>query len=113
MRKGLAPELGKRKKFNATVGRLGRRVNYKGYSEETILLKTIVDVETGKVVTDHVWFAYTQGFADAALAVGDTLEFEARVKEYRKGYLNKRYNIDHSSSDFKLSHPTRIRKISK
>jgi len=41
---------------------------------------------------------------------GDRLEFEARIKEYRKGYIHRNYKIDHSSTDFKLS-PTKIRKV--
>ena len=85
MRRELASEEGKRKKFKAIFGRLGKKTNYKGYSEETILLNAIVDVETGKAVADHVWFSYTQGFVKASLTFGDEFEFEARVKEYRKG----------------------------
>jgi len=111
MRKELAAELGKRKKFRATVDRLGKKINYKGYSEETILLNAIIDVETGKAVTDHIWFSYTQGFVKASVISGDILEFEARVKEYRKGYVNKNYKINNTTSDFKLSNPTRIKKI--
>jgi hypothetical protein len=110
MRRDLAPENGKRKKFRAMFGRLGKKINYNGYSEETILLNTIVDVETGNVVADHVWFSYTQGFVKASLKLGDTLEFEARVKEYRKGYVNKNYKINNATADFKLSNPTRIKK---
>jgi len=113
MRKQLAAEVGQRKKFRATAGRLGKKINYKGYSEETILLNNIVDVETEKVVTDHSWFSYTQGFIKAMVRPGDALEFEARVKEYRKGYVNRTYKINHTSTDFKLSNPTKIKKIPK
>jgi hypothetical protein len=111
MRSELAPENGKRKKFRAAFSRLGKKTNYKGYSEETILLNTVVDVETGKTVTDHVWFSYTQGFVKASLKSGDMLEFEARVKEYRKGYVNKNYKINKATTDFKLSNPTKIKKM--
>ncbi len=113
MRKELAAEVGNRKKFRATVGRLGKKTNYKGYSEETILLNSIVDVEAEKIVTDHSWFSYTQGFVKAMVRPGDALEFEARVKEYRKGYVNKTYKINNTSADFKLSNPTKIKKILK
>ena len=110
MRKELAAEKGKRKKFKAVFGRVGKKVNYKGYSEETILLKNIIDAEANEVVADHVWFSYTQGFVDASLTIGDLLEFEARIKEYRKGYVNKNYKINNSTTDFKLSNPTKIKK---
>lgn len=111
MRKELAAVAGERKKFSAVFARLGKKVNYNGYSEETILLNVIVDVETGKPVADHLWFGYTQGFVKASLAAGDRLEFEARVKKYRKGYVNKNYKINNASTDFKLSNPTKIKKI--
>ncbi len=111
MRKELAKEEGKRKKFKAVFVRLGKKMNFKGYTEETILLKNVVDLESNKVVADHVWFGYTKGFLQITPTEGVVLEFEARVKEYTKGYVNKGYQIDHSKTDFKLSHPTKIRKI--
>ncbi len=110
MRKDLAAENGVRKKFRAVFSRVGKKVNYKGYSEETILLKSIIDTETNKLVADHVWFSYTQGFHKASLSHGDSLEFEARIKEYRKGYVNKSLKINNSATDYKLSHPTKIKK---
>lgn len=111
MRKHLAAEEGKRKKFKAVFVRLGKKVNYTGYSEETILLSNIVDVETNRVVADHIWFSYTKGFEKVVLTEGITLEFEARVKEYSKGYVRKDLNINNRATDYKLSHPTKIKKI--
>jgi fructose-1,6-bisphosphatase len=111
MRKALAEEKGKRKKFIATFVRLGKKTSFKGYSEETILLKNITDSETGQMVTDHCWFSFTKGFEKISLTEGTRIEFEARVKEYRKGYVNRAYNINNSKTDFKLSHPTRIKKL--
>jgi hypothetical protein len=110
MRKGLAAENGVRKKFRALFSRLGKKKNYKGYSEDTLLLTNVVDVETNGVVADHVWFTYTQGFEKARVSEGDVLEFEARVKEYRKGYVNKELKINQRKTDYKLSHPTKIKK---
>ena len=111
MRKELAAESGNRKKFSAMFSRIGKKVNFKGYSEETILLKNVIDLETNAVVADHVWFSYTQDFEKASLSLGDRLEFEARVKEYRKGYVNKSYKINNSTTDFKLSNPTKIKRV--
>ncbi len=111
MRKELAAEEGKRKKFKAVFSRIGKKVNYKGYSEETILLKNIVDLESQKIIADHVWLSYTQSFIKALLKAGDIIEFEARVKEYRKGYVNKNYKINNSTKDLKLSNPTKIKKV--
>jgi len=111
MRKELAAEEGKRKKFKAIFSKVGKKMNYKGYYEDTILLKNLVDLQTNKLVADHVWFSYAQGFVKASLTLGDTLEFEARIKEYRKGYINRNYKINNSSTDFKLSNPTKIKKV--
>jgi hypothetical protein len=110
MRKALAAEKGNRKKFKATFIRLGKKTNFKGYSEETILLKNVIDVETSQMVTDHIWFNFTKGFEKISLTEGMLIEFEARVKEYKKGYVNKGYNINNTKTDYKLSHPTKIKK---
>ena len=113
MRKKLAEESGKRKKFRAVFDRTGKKINYKGYSEDTLLLKQIVDVESNKLVADHVWFSFTKGFEKISLTNGVQIEFEARVKEYRKGYVNKNHKINNRSTDFKLSHPTKIMPLEK
>lgn len=108
IRKRLAAENGQRKKFRATFSRLGKKVNFKGYSEETILLVNILDFETNSVVADHVWFSYTKGFEKIKLDEGVIVEFEARIKEYAKGYVNKKIGINNRKIDFKLSNPTKI-----
>jgi hypothetical protein len=64
MRKKLARDEGERKKFRAAFDRLGKKVNYKGYSEDTILLKNIVDATTNQLVADHLWFSYIRRFDD-------------------------------------------------
>lgn len=111
MRTKLAAEAGNRKKFQGIFSRLGKKVNYNGYSEDTILLVQITDVTTGQVVADHVWFSYTKGFEHVRLSEGARVEFEARVKQYKKGYVNPALGRKHKTSDFTLSHPTRIRLV--
>lgn len=108
MRKELAKQEGQRKKFQATFVKFGKKTNYRGYTEETVLLKNIIDVESKKIVTDHVWFAYTKSFQQISLVDGTAIEFEARIKKYGKGYHNARYNIDNRTTDYRLSHPTKI-----
>jgi hypothetical protein len=111
MRKALAKDEGLRKKFRAIFTRFGKKVNFKGYSEMTVLLTKIVEAETGNLVADHLWFGYTAGFEKAHLTEGVTVEFEARVKEYAKGYVNKRIGVNRQKVDYKLSHPTKITTI--
>jgi len=55
----------------------------------------------------------TKGFEKlGTLRAGDIIQLEARVKKYRKGYINRQAGIDQSSFDYKLSHPTKISIIS-
>ena len=109
MRIKLAKENGTRKKFSAIFSRIGKKTNFKGYSEETILLKEVKDLESNEIITDHIWFTYTKGFEQINLQQGVVLEFEARIKEYKKGYVNTSYKINHSKTDYKLSYPTKIK----
>lgn len=109
MRKKLATQEGERKKFKGVFSRLGKKVNYNGFSEDTILLINIIDVETNTQVTDHTWFSYAKGFEKIKLTEGAVIEFEARVKSYTKGYVNKQIGINNRKTDFKLSHPTKIK----
>lgn len=111
MRKNLEDKIGQRKKFRAVFTRFGKKVNYNGYTDITILLTNIVDAETNLVVTDHHWFAYTKGFEKALLKEGAAIEFEARVKMYTKGYVNQKLFINKRQSDYKLSHPTNIQVV--
>ena len=109
VRKNLADKIGLRKKFRAVFTRFGKKVNYNGYTDTTLLLTNIIDLETNAQVTDHHWFAFTKGFEKANLKEGISLEFEARVKQYKKGYVNRKLAINNQQSDYKLSHPTNIK----
>lgn len=108
MRKELAKKEGERRKFSAVFVRFGKKTNYHGYSEETILLKHVVDFETNQPVADHVWFSYTKMFQQVPLTENIVVTFYARVKEYTKGYVNPRFKIDKRTRDFRLSHPTQV-----
>ncbi|HEX5168458.1 MAG TPA: hypothetical protein VFW11_04750 [Cyclobacteriaceae bacterium] len=111
MRRRLGKSVGDRKVFKATFSRLGKKTNYRGYREDTILLIDVVDAETNESVADHVWFTHSKGFEGIALKEGMRLQFEARIKEYRKGYVNARYKMNERGKDYKLSYPTKIKVI--
>src|SRR5688572_26910952 len=111
MRKKLASQEGERKRFRGVFNRFGKKVNYKGYSEMTVLLTHIIDTENNEVVADHAWFSYTKGFEDAKITEGVLVEFNARVKSYKKGYINKQAGMTQKKSDYKLSHPTHVRVV--
>ena len=68
--------------------------------------------ENEKEVADHIWFRCTKGFeAIKPLLEGNIIEFFARVKPYDKGYVNNRNFVDERTLDYKLNHPTKMRKI--
>ena len=111
MRNKLAADVGQRRKFMATFNRIGKKINFLGHSEETILLNAITDMETNEMVTDHLWFPYSRGFQKLSLSKGKVIVFEARIKAYSKGYVNKKYGIANKRTDYKLSHPTKIKHV--
>lgn len=108
MRKKLKSNKNVRKKFHAVFSRFGKKINFSGYTDQTVLLVDVRDAVTQETLTDHVWFTYTRGFENIALRPGAKVEFEARIKEYKKGYANRRYHINERKVDYKLSYPTRI-----
>ena len=108
MRAALSKSDGERKRFTGIFIRIGKKTNYKGYSEETILLKQITDISENRLVADHVWFTFSKVFEDAGIREGDLIAFDARIKSYKKGYVNSARNMRKRKTDFKLSHPTKI-----
>jgi hypothetical protein len=108
MRTTLAKDLGERKRFKGIFVRIGKKTNYKGYSEDTILLQNIIDVSENLQVADHIWFTFSKVFEEAGIREGDLIAFDARVKDYKKGYVNKALNMRKRKTDFKLSHPTKV-----
>jgi hypothetical protein len=106
MRKELKNLSGQRMRFCATVERLGHKNGYKG-PVPTILLKDVRRVDTGEVVTDHLWF--TVGKTLSVLSPGDEVEFDARVASYEKGYKGYREDVYCPvSKDYKLERPTKL-----
>jgi hypothetical protein len=112
MRARLAAQKDERKTFRAQYSKIGKKKNYRGYSEDTILLTNIIDISTNEKITDHVWFTFSKSFDALNLQIGDVIEFDARIKGYKKGYVSKALGINQRTSDYKLSHPTKIRKVS-
>lgn len=98
-----------RKRFRGIFERFGTKTGWEGREVTTLLLKNIIDLSTQQEITDHLWFVYTKRFQELDLKEGVIIEFDARVKEYLKGYKGYRENVDKSiEKDYKLSHPTKI-----
>ena len=97
--------------FRGLFKKYGAKTGYRGQSAETVLLVQVRD-GSGALVSDHLWFNLTKGFEKlGTLREGEIIQFEARVRRYKKGYVNRRAGIDESSYDYKLSHPTKIARV--
>lgn len=100
-----------RQLFTATFERFGIKNGYVGPTQ-TVLLVNIMDA-SGKILTDHLWFNMTKGFRNLNLQKGDRVSFMGRVKKYEKGYFGRREDVyvPHSV-DYKISRPTKVKKLS-
>ena len=106
-RKELEKRDGMRFRCRAVVDRFGTKPAFKGPPVQTILLRDVVDADTGTLLTDHLWF--TIGKWSAGLTAGDIFEFEARAADYIKGYQGRREVYDAPvSQDWKLQRPTKV-----
>ena len=88
------------------VSRFGTVTNWHGFPEPTVLLQDVVFVNSGQQATDHVWFKVGQMWR--GVKEGDTVEFDARIASYTKGYVNHREGVDDRTFDYKLNRPTKI-----
>ncbi|CAH0530728.1 hypothetical protein CTH30272_03070 [Allocatenococcus thiocycli] len=109
MRKELKAIDGQRMRFVARVGRFGEKSAFRGGPIPTILLNDVRIAETGKQVTDHLWF--TKGKSWDLCKVGLEVEFDARVTTYEKGYKGYRDDVYDApiTIDYKLERPTKIK----
>lgn len=111
MRTTLATREGERARFHGTFERFGTKRGWQGATLQTVLLKDIHDA-TGQRVCDHLWCNLTRAFAALDLHPGDLVQFDARVREYVKGYFGRRDEVwKPAEVDYKLSHPTRVVKV--
>lgn len=97
--------------FIGIFEKFGIKNGYNGRIETTILLKDIVTLD-GEEITDHLWFNYTKGFQELGeLHKGDKIQFNARGKEYEKGYKGWREDVYNKpiQKDYKLVYPTQIK----
>lgn len=109
MRKKLKTIEGERIRFRATVEKFGKKTNFKGFPEDTILFKNVIRVDNGEEATDHIWFTVRKTIESLNLNPGDVVEFDARVGDYVKGYVNFWQGIDERTLDYKLNRPTKFK----
>lgn len=112
MRERLQRFDGERMRFRARIERFGKKNAYRGKPKPTVLFVDVQLARSGQPVTEHLWF--TCGKWSETLAVGDTIEFDARVGDYVKGYRGwdeTRAAENPPTRDYRLQHPTRVVKV--
>lgn len=110
MRRALQRRNGERDTFLGTFERLGSKIGWMS-NEPTVLLRNIRTLDEAPIC-DHLWFSLTKAFAALDLVLGDVIQFDARVKEYERGYKGYREDVYAPvERDYKLSHPTKVRKV--
>jgi len=111
MRSELARWDGCRREFQGVFVRFGVKAGFKR-PLVTVLLKDVIDVRTGKLTTDHLWFTLGKRLEQLQLQEGDVIRFWARVTRYLKGYKGPREDVDKPLEyDYRLSFPTKLRKV--
>lgn len=112
MRKKLGQKLNERELFSGIFSRYGNKTGFTGKLLKTVLLENITD-NKGEVLCDHLWFNLTKGFKLLGeLKYGDKIEFEARVKPYKKGYRGHRIDNDRPPMiDYHLTRPSKFNLI--
>lgn len=111
MREELQKREGMRLACRGVFVRFGEKRGWQGRVETTVLLQDITDAH-GNALCDHVWLNLTKEIAALDLQPGDVVCFEARVKPYTRGYRGWREDVYAPvSKDYKLSHPTKVRKV--
>lgn len=107
MREELKKLYGRRLRFEALVERFGSKSSFRGPPVETVLLRDVRRIDTGELVTDHLWWA--RGKWAEALEPGQVIEFDARVDSYLKGYFGRREEVyAPPQRDYRLVRPTRV-----
>eukprot|EP01083_Nonionella_stella_P045318 121763_1 len=88
-----------------------KRFGGKGGKKYTILLVYIVHAEDkSNQLCDHIWLNVGKQIKELGhLNVGDKIQFNGRVKKYRKGSIKRGIAVQY---DYKLNYPSKVRLIS-
>ena len=103
-------EIARRTAFShpARIERFGQKSAFRGPPVKALLLRDVVDDNTGQPLTDHVWM--TAGQWATMLREGDTISSDARVSEYMKGYFGRREDVYVPPSvDWRFERPTNVK----
>jgi hypothetical protein len=105
---------GQRFRVTAVFERWGTKRGWKGRTVTTLLLRDLRHAETGKMLTQHLWFTSGATWNRLGLKPGDHVAFDARATPYEKGYFGRRaedMGQAWSAVDYRLERPTNARRI--
>ena len=82
-----------------------KRFGGKGGKKYTILLLNIADGDAN-ILTDHIWLDVGKQIKELGhLNVGDKIQFNGRVKKYRKGSIKRGIPVQY---DYKFTYPSKV-----
>lgn len=84
----LAPYFGTTRRFRGTIADFDS-YRTEGAHQETLVLVDLVETDGGETVADHLWMDYDDPLRRIDPKVGDTIEFDARIELYEKGYRGR------------------------
>lgn len=70
----------------------------------------------GEVIDDHIWINQTSAIRRAKVWVGDTIQFEADIIQYLRGYMKFRYKegeVGCMSPDYGLSGARKVKVLTR
>jgi hypothetical protein len=113
MRKALKEVEGDRIKVFAEVSKFGTKQAFKRPPLDTVCLINLKD-ESGSEISDHLWLTIGKQIANLHLQTGDLISFNARAKQYTKGYFGRRIDVYVPAQvDYTLSNPTKFKREGK
>ena len=106
LRRRLAPLEEERGTFRGEFERFGSKKGNR--SQHTILLKNIKD-ENDESMCGHCWLNVGKRIRDLGhLRKGDRIQFDGRVKKYRKGSKKRGIPVRY---DYKFTYPSKVQRI--
>ena len=82
--------------------------NAAGHPHGTVLIRDVRNLDTGELLTDHLWFNRGKVWRNVGLVPGDVVSFQSRPIEYRTGYWGPskvRQILEPARRDYRLTPP--------
>lgn len=99
-------------KFEGIVVRIKKNIGEQGFKSESILVKSVKNVVTGEIVSDRIWFEYTEKFKTVGkLKENDVITFESKPKPCKTRIVGKSGGVEMKVTDYTFSNPENIQLV--